>query len=69
MAEVEDTCAELTIPLIVLPPIMKIWSGVNRTFREESYNRNALLADSIGTMRAKFKNPLTKYNTYGLIGS
>ena len=68
MAEFEEACAELGIPLIVLPPRKPEYNGGvergNRTFREEFYNRSNLLADSIGAMRAELKKATQKYNTY-----
>ena len=66
--EFEDACAELRIPLIVLPPAKPKYNGGvergNRIFREEFYNRNNLLADSIGAMRFELRKALDKYNTY-----
>lgn len=68
MAEFEEACAELEIPLIVLPPSKPTYNGGvergNRTFREEFYNRPNLLADSIGAMRFELKKATEKYNTY-----
>jgi len=68
MAEFEEVCAELEIPLIVLPPSKPTYNGGvergNRTFREEFYNRSNLLADSIGDMRFELKKATQKYNTY-----
>lgn len=68
MAEFEEACAELGIPLIVLPPKKPTYNGGvergNRTFREEFYNRSNLLAGSIGAMRFELKKGLEKYNTY-----
>lgn len=68
MAEFEEACAELGIPLIVLPPRKPEYNGGvergNRTFREEFYNRSNLLADSIGAMRLEFRKATEKYNTY-----
>lgn len=68
MAEFEEACAELEIPLIVLPPSKPIYNGGvergNRTFREEFYNRSNLLADSIGAMRFELNKAIKKYNTY-----
>lgn len=68
MAEFEEACAELEIPLIVLPPSKPTYNGGvergNRTFREEFYNRRNLLADSIGAMRFELKKATEKYNTY-----
>lgn len=68
MAEFEEACAELDIPLIVLPPKKPTYNGGvergNRTFREEFYNRPNLLADSVGSMRFELKKAVEKYNTY-----
>lgn len=68
MAEFEDACAELGIPLIVLPPSRPTYNGGvergNRIFREEFYANSNLLADSIGAMRIELNKALNKYNTY-----
>lgn len=68
MADFEDACAELKIPLIVLPPSRPTYNGGvergNRTFREEFYAKPNLLADSLGAMRAELKQAVHKYNTY-----
>ena len=68
MAEFEEACAELGIPLIVLPPKKPSYNGGvergNRTFREEFYTKSNLLADSLGAMRAELKKATLKYNTY-----
>jgi len=68
MAEFEDACATLKIPLIVLPPSRPKYNGGvergNRIFREEFYERHDLLADSLGSMRFELKRAITKYNTY-----
>lgn len=68
MAEFEDACAELNIPLIVLPPKKPAYNGGvergNRTFREEFYNRTDLLEDSVRGMQAALSKAIIKYNTY-----
>lgn len=68
MADFENACAELEIPLKVLPPSRPKYNGGvergNRTFREEFYDRHDLHADSIGAMRAELKNAVGKYNTF-----
>ena len=68
MAEFEQTCAEHNIPLIVLPPAKPKYNGGvergNRTFKEELYARNNLLADSIGALRIALKEQLHKYNQF-----
>jgi putative transposase len=68
MAEFEDACAQLKIPLIVLPPKKPEYNGGvergNRTFREEFYNRPDLLEDSVRGMQAALTKALVKYNTY-----
>ncbi len=68
MCEFEKACAELRIPLIVLPPSSPKYNGGvergNRIFREEFYSRNNILADSIAAMRADLSKDLNKYNTY-----
>lgn len=68
MAEFEQACKDLDIPLIVLPPAKPQYNGgverSNRTFREELYNKPGLLADSIGALRAELKKALHKYNSF-----
>lgn len=68
MAEFEEACAELCIPLIVLPPKKPEYNGGvergNRTFREEFYNRSDLLDDSVRGIQASLSKALIKYNTY-----
>jgi len=68
MAEFEDACAQLKIPLIVLPPKKPEYNGGvergNRTFREEFYNRADLLENSVRGMQAALSKALVKYNTY-----
>ena len=68
MAEFEDACAQLKIPLIVLPPKKPQYNGGvergNRTFREEFYNRVDLLEDSVRGMQAQLAKAVKKYNTY-----
>ena len=68
MAEFEEACCELNIPLIVLPPSKPTYNGGvergNRIFREEFYARNDILADSVGAFRAELTKALNKYNTY-----
>lgn len=67
MAEFEDACADLAIPLIVLPPKKPTYNGGvergNRTFQEEFYFQPNLLADTIGAMRHELQKAVTKYNT------
>ncbi|MEB3702558.1 IS481 family transposase domain protein [Candidatus Bealeia paramacronuclearis] len=66
MAEFEEACAEIGIPLIVLPPKKPTYNGGvergNRIFREEFYNKNNLLADSIGSMRFELSQAVS--NSY-----
>ena len=68
MAEFEDACAQLKIPLIVLPPKKRQYNGGvergNRTFREEFCNRVDLLEDSVRGMQAQLAKAVKKYNTY-----
>lgn len=68
MDQFEDACAQLKIPLIVLPPRKPQYNGGvergNRIFREEFYNKPNLLADSIGSMNYELKKALHKYNHY-----
>ena len=51
MAELEESCAELRLPLIVLLPRKPEYNGGvergSRTFREEFYNRADLLENSV----------------------
>jgi transposase InsO family protein len=68
MAEFEAACADLKIPLIVLPPSRPTYNGGvergNRTFREEFYYRHDLMADTIGAMRYDLNKAVNKYNSY-----
>lgn len=68
MADFEEACDKLGIPLYVLPPKKPKYNGgverSNRTFREEFYAQPNLLADSIGAMRFCLKKALQKYNEY-----
>ena len=68
MAEFEAACADLKIPLIVLPPNKPSHNGGvergNRTFKEEFYFQPNLLADTIGAMRYELQKALNKYNSY-----
>lgn len=68
MAEFETSCADLNIPLIVLPPKRPTYNGGvergNRTFQEEFYFQPNLLADTIGAMRFELQKAVAKYNSY-----
>jgi len=68
MADFEDACRDLNIPLIVLPPKSPKYNGGvergNRIFREEFYARKDLLSDSIGAMRCDLAKAVDKYNVY-----
>ena len=68
MAEFEEACAELGIPLIVLPPKKPEYNGGvergNRIFREEFYNRSDLLEDSVRGIQSSLSKAVIKYNTY-----
>jgi putative transposase len=68
MAEFEQECKTLGIPLFVLPPKSPKYNGGvergNRTFREEFYSRKDILADSVGALKIALKDALHKYNTY-----
>lgn len=68
MGAFEEACADLKIPLIVLPPKKPTYNGgverANRTFREEFYARSDLLADSVRGIQAALTKALHKYNTY-----
>ena len=62
MAEFEEACAELCIPLIVPPPKKPQYNGGvergNRTFREEFYNRSDLFEDSVRGIEAALRKAL-----------
>ncbi len=68
MAEFEQACEDVNIPLIVLPPSRPTYNGGvergNPTFKEEFYYKRDLLADSIGAMRFELRKAVEKYNTY-----
>jgi transposase InsO family protein len=68
MAEFEEECKRLEIPLIVLPPRRPDYNGGvergNRIFREEFYNRSDILANNIKEMRPELEKALWKYNNY-----
>ena len=68
MADVEQACEDLGIPLIVLPPSKPQYNGgverTNRTLREEFYDKACLLADSIGAMRNELRDAIHRHNTY-----
>ena len=68
MAEFEDACAALGIPLFVLPPRTPKYNGgverANRTFKEEFYYSSALRADTITAMRTELETAVAKYNGY-----
>jgi putative transposase len=68
MADFETACAELNIPLLVLPPRKPQYNGGvergNRTFQEEFYANPNMLADSIGHMRHELSKALNIYNTF-----
>lgn len=68
MAEFEDACAALNIPLFVLPPQKPTYNGGvergNRTFREEFYSRSDLLEDSVRGFQAQLSKAVHKYNAY-----
>lgn len=67
MAEFEDTCKELNIPLIVLPPASPKYNGgverANRTFREGFYNL-PMLEDSVRGIQAELTKAVNTYNSY-----
>ena len=68
MSLFEDACKEKEIPLYVLPPKSPQKNGggerMNRTMREDLYNRPNMAADSIGALRFELKNALKTYNMY-----
>ena len=67
MAEFEDACQELNIPLIVLPPASPKYNGgverANRIFREGFYNM-PMLEDSVRGIQAELTKAVNTYNTY-----
>jgi DNA-binding Lrp family transcriptional regulator len=68
MAEFEEECKNLGIPLIVLPPRRPDYNGGvergNRIFREEFYNRSDILANNITELSPELQKALWKYNNY-----
>jgi transposase InsO family protein len=68
MADFEEECKRLGIPLIVLPPRRPDYNGGvergNRIFREEFYNQDNLLANNLTEMRPELEKALWKYNNY-----
>jgi len=66
-AEFEIACQKFRIGLFVLPPSKPTNNGGvelgNRTFKEEFYCCNDLLAYSIGAIRYELKQAVLKYNT------
>ncbi len=68
MKDFEGQCQKLKLELYVLPPRRPQWNGGvergNRTFREEFYARNDLLAESIGAFRYELTQATKKYNSY-----
>ncbi len=68
MADFEQACADLQIPLIVLPPSKPQYNGgverTNRTLREEFYDTNQVQSDNVGGLRLELKNVLEKHNNY-----
>lgn len=67
MAEFEDACSQLNIPLFVLPPRRPDYNGGvergNRTFRDEFYSKN-FLADSVRGIQAELNKSCDIYNSY-----
>ena len=68
MLEFEQACAELNIPLFVIPPATPKHNGdverENGTFRDEFYADPNLLADSVNAMRFSLREAVKKYNNY-----
>lgn len=68
MEKFEQACADLKIPLMVLPPRTPQYNGgverANRTLKEEFYSRNDILVDSIGAIKPVLDKYLYKYNNY-----
>ncbi len=66
MAEFEEVCGHLNIPLIVLPPAKPKYNGGvergHRIFRKEFYNRADLLVDSVREIQAALSKTLLKYS-------
>lgn len=62
MAEFEEACVVLNIPLITLPPKKPEYNGGlergNRTFWEEFYNRSNLFDDSVRGIQAALRKAL-----------
>jgi transposase InsO family protein len=68
MAEFEDACVELNIPLYVLPPATPKYNGgverSNRVFKEELYKDNSIQESSVMGIRRELLKYVKKYNTY-----
>ena len=68
MADFENACKELNIPLIVLPPAKPEYNGGtergNRIFREEFYEQPSFRANSLGEAKYLLAKALDKYNNY-----
>lgn len=68
MKDFEEACKNKGIPLFVLPPKSPRYNGgverANRTFREDFYDKDDLLEDSIGGLRAELKKALQIYNNF-----
>ena len=68
MAEFEEECQALGIPLYVLPPATPRYNGgverTNRTVREDFYWETGITSDSIGALRYDLKRYVDKFNTY-----
>jgi IS30 family transposase len=68
MKEFEDTCKELDIPLVVLPPASPKYNGgverSNRIFREEFYAGINMMEDTVRGIRRELLKAVGKYNTY-----
>jgi len=68
MQKFESTCAELDIPLYVLPPRQPQYNGGvergNRIFREEFYADREKIPDSVGGINAYLQKAVLKYNSY-----
>jgi len=67
MAEFEEECANLGIPLEVLPPASPKYNGGvergNRTCREDFYRDPRIKPDSIGEVRYELRKYIHHYNT------
>ena len=68
MKDFEEACENKGIPLYVLPPKRPQYNGgverMNRTMREDLYNRNDFVEDSLGAWKHRLTKALHIYNHY-----